>query len=709
MMKKINYALRFTSAHSCLMAKWSAFPTFAIRYLAFAIFFIVIQTTSFVHSANAQSVGISIAVPDNSALLELQTTSQGLLPPRLTNTQMLGITSPATSDLVYNSTYVNYYYYTGSAWVPMIGTGWSLTGNSGTSPSTNFLGTVDAEDLVQQTKSVEHLRVYNGGGVGLTNTNNTAEALRFYEPSSSGSTYTAFKAGTQTTTAHYIWPLGGDGLPNQALVTDSLAGDLSWYTFATFGGTGSQLLWLRGSAPYSEYGDSAGNTSTSGSYAINAGENNIATGNNSSVWGVSGNGSGAAATIAGGSGNSAVAFATVHGGKNNTASATYGTTFGGLYNLTTSQYGTTLGGDSNKISATYSTIVSGAHNVSNASYQMIFGSSISVATADYVIFRPGTVGTKLGIGTVSPTQAVDVVGPVKFSGVLKPNNTGGSNGQYLLSAGASSPPTWGGASFSSNNWKLLGYSGTSPSTNYVGTADAQDFVLRTNGTERTRITSAGLVGIGTSTPAHKLSSIFPSTTDETAAGYGEASGATVNQAVGVWGTANTVASNTGTIGVLATGSGNTTAGNTNAALQISQGEFTMGRTTQAPSKGNVVEPAASGTLYSQQGPSGVIELSLVTNLTTTPPTAGVFQDLGTVTVNNQFFSSSSIILADVVQKVNSSSDPYTKNSLYKVDVESSTSGSAVFHLAMIPLVTDTNAYVSMDSIRLAYIVTNPGR
>src|SRR5207244_2594100 len=145
-----------------------------------------------------------------------------------------------------------------------------------------------------------------------------------------------------------------------------------------------------------------------------------------------------------------------------------------------------------------------------------------------------------------------------------------------------------------------------------GTTDATDWVIRTSATERIRVTSAGLVGVNTSAPAHQLHSTLTGTTDETAAAYGKSSGASsTNQMIGAWGRANnTSSSNTGSIAVLGKGNGNTTAGQTNVALQISGGEFTMGRTTEAPSKGTDITGAASGTNYSAQGPSGVIILSL---------------------------------------------------------------------------------------------------
>lgn len=45
-------------------------------------------------------------------------------------------------------------------------------------------------------------------------------------------------------------------------------------------------------------------------------------------------------------------------------------------------------------------------------------------------------------------------------------------------------------------WNLTGNSGTNPATNFLGTADATDFVLKTNNIERARINSAGNMAIG---------------------------------------------------------------------------------------------------------------------------------------------------------------------------------------------------------------------
>src|SRR5581483_12440821 len=99
----------------------------------------------------------------------------------------------------------------------------------------------------------------------------------------------------------------------------------------------------------------------------------------------------------------------------------------------------------------------------------------------------------MGVGTVSPTQALDVVGNVRFSGALKPAGSGGSSGYYLLSAGTNTAPTWGTIVVPSTSWRLTGNIGSNPAINFIGTTDAQDFVMSTNAIERARIQATGQI------------------------------------------------------------------------------------------------------------------------------------------------------------------------------------------------------------------------
>lgn len=49
---------------------------------------------------------------------------------------------------------------------------------------------------------------------------------------------------------------------------------------------------------------------------------------------------------------------------------------------------------------------------------------------------------RVGIGTVNPTERLDVSGNVRFSGALMPNNNAGTSGQFLRSNGSGNAPTW---------------------------------------------------------------------------------------------------------------------------------------------------------------------------------------------------------------------------------------------------------------------------
>jgi hypothetical protein len=53
-------------------------------------------------------------------------------------------------------------------WVaPSSASGWSLSGNAGTTPGTNFIGTTDDADLVFKTDNTEAMRIYSGGQIDL--------------------------------------------------------------------------------------------------------------------------------------------------------------------------------------------------------------------------------------------------------------------------------------------------------------------------------------------------------------------------------------------------------------------------------------------------------------------------------------------------------------------------------------------------------------
>ena len=115
-------------------------------------FFVAIIICLFiVASADAQiKIGNNPTTIGTSSLLELESTTKGVVLPRLTNAQISAIASPVAGMYVYNTDSACIYHYSGTAWYSLCGKStngkpsfWDIKGNGGTVDGTNFLGTTD--------------------------------------------------------------------------------------------------------------------------------------------------------------------------------------------------------------------------------------------------------------------------------------------------------------------------------------------------------------------------------------------------------------------------------------------------------------------------------------------------------------------------------------------------------------------------------------
>ncbi len=128
-------------------------------------------------SLNAQvAINTDGGAPDGSAMLEIESTSGGILIPRMNQTQRDNISSPATGLLIWQTDNTpGFYYNAGTPGSPnWIGIGgesddWTTEGNSGTTVGTNFLGTTDTEPLAFYTDDTERMRILDNGQIAIDN------------------------------------------------------------------------------------------------------------------------------------------------------------------------------------------------------------------------------------------------------------------------------------------------------------------------------------------------------------------------------------------------------------------------------------------------------------------------------------------------------------------------------------------------------------
>jgi hypothetical protein len=236
------------------------------------------------------------------------------------------------------------------------GSDWSLTGNAGTNPATDFIGTTDNQPLV--------LRV------------NNQQALRIQPSASSPSLIGGSSSNSVTAGVFGATISGGANIATPNRVTDD---------FGTVGGGVANLA-----------GDNAGITGDRASATVSGGQLNTASGRLSIVGGGDSNtASGEASTVGGGGSNTASGgFSTVGGGLANTASSSRATVGGGQSNTASGTASTVGGGQSNTASGDFSTVSGGTSNCA--------GGFLSWASGQQAKVRPGTdpgTGSCSGLGT----------------------------------------------------------------------------------------------------------------------------------------------------------------------------------------------------------------------------------------------------------------------------------------------------------------------
>ncbi|MEM8832978.1 MAG: hypothetical protein AAGB32_00410, partial [Pseudomonadota bacterium] len=232
---------------------------------------LVVDTNTLFVDASGNNVGIGTAAPDASALLDITTTTAGILGPRLSTVQKNAIVNPATGLYVFDTDLNRYQYNAGTPGVP----DWQNI-----TPPGAGLWTDNTTHITR-----ENFHIIDTGETSTTAGFNVAGTEVFYAPNK-----TALRGGT-TTSAFY----GTD--------TNIGSDTITWGTNAYASGANSAAFGNQLGAVGDNSFVTGDDNSTTGDGSFVSGNLNTASGNNSATFGDNNVNDGASAGIMGSNNN----------------------------------------------------------------------------------------------------------------------------------------------------------------------------------------------------------------------------------------------------------------------------------------------------------------------------------------------------------------------------------------------------------------------
>jgi hypothetical protein len=412
------------------------------------------------------------------------------------------------------------------------GNSWSLTGNTGTDPSTNFVGTIDNVAL--------NLRV------------NDARALRLEPGISSPNIIGGYSGNSVADGASGAANAGGGAFLSINRINDN---------YGTIGGGTSNSVGVDDGNPanqlYGTVGGGLSNSATNLHATVGGGQTNTASGGSSTIAGGSVNlASGGSSAIGGGFSHEATGIgATIAGGVDNTATGDKVAIGGGETNVAGAEWAVVAGGLSNTADGENAAIGGGGGNQAGGLAATIGGGSFNVADGDGAAVPGGTANRANGANSLATgyRAKADHDGSFVWADSTEADFVSTAPNQFLIRATsgvgigstdpkapihilspAGAPPI---GLNSNNNGLLLGTNGT-----------ASYKWLQSYGGALSLNPQGNSVGIGTTAPAHRLHVVngasgqaagFFNSTASSGASYGVRADASSTQGTGVEGNALT--------------------------------------------------------------------------------------------------------------------------------------------------------------------------
>ena len=423
---------------------------------------------SFAITGTAQSFSINTdgSIADASSILDVKSSTKGMLVPRMSKTEKNTIASPATGLLIFQNApdSVGFHYYTGAAWVwleALGNAGWKTTGNAGTDTATNYIGTSDNMPVRFKQNGqymgqwdISKGNYFIGERTGLLKPSTMQHSIAVGD--------SALAATGSGTTSQYSIAIGYKSLKNhQSQIGNIAIGAFSLQNFVSNGGGGFGSVAV-------------------GYQAMNkmlTGEQNLAVG------------AFALLNDTTGSGNTAMGAASLGNKKTGNFNTAGG--FNAGVTLRTGSNNTFLGGNAySSLDSLQNSTAIGAFTQVDTSNAMVLGSINGVNSA--------TSNVNVAIGTTKPKSALHVSRGSSGNALTISSNRislfedNVSNYIQLLSPDANETGV------------LAGNASTLIKSGIIFTADSA-VLIRTGG-NNTRIFAAksGLVGIGNTSPQSRL-------------------------------------------------------------------------------------------------------------------------------------------------------------------------------------------------------------
>lgn len=437
---------------------------------------------------------VGINTTDPQATLDIRssdlitpTNTDGLLIPKIDEFPLTNPTATQDGMMVFvtgDGTPAKGFYYwenTSLSWMPLstsaspsVGS-WLETGNTGTNPTTNFIGTTDGQDLSFRTNNQEKMRltqqgqleflntgssVFIGEGVGgyddLTDNRNTfiGAFSGFSNTNGDNNSFFGFNSGGSNTTGNFNSFFGN----NSGEYNISGAGNSF---FGNFSGQNNNI-----GNSNSFFGTSSGRLNNFGSsnnfFGANSGRNNT-NGNLNSFYGSD---SGIGNVL--GSSNTALGVAALQLNVNGSNNVAIGVEAGRGSGGNSKSNGVFIGFQAGMFEDNNNRLYIESSSSANPLIYGEFDNDILRINGTFEVNNPAVTGYAFP-------------------------NTDGTVNQVLQTDGNGAVSFVETTSLDTNDWKKSGNAETDASVDFIGTTDAQDLSFRTNNQEKMRLTQDGRI------------------------------------------------------------------------------------------------------------------------------------------------------------------------------------------------------------------------